>query len=149
MSELERLGRISRSPESLKVFNDNFNGVSLLSGYAANQKMELGPVSHMALPKIFHEYNKRTEDLDCVAYTSNAAHFLFKDERLLSVLNVNGTLKYLITSNSKGSLARIQNFFYNHTPRSVSHAKKAPLADQGALSFDQIMKKFASRSTLT
>lgn len=141
------LQMVSGVPEKREAFNNNFESVTILHSralFSHRSNVDVYPELPISVKEIKQWsglYNHTVDEVRFVIYTSTVIHIVFSDDECLTIAVEDGVTTHLITKTADKSWMRLQGFLYKYTSRTVSHAKRAPLSEDGKLSLDQFINK--------
>jgi len=142
------LQMVSGIPEKREAFNNNFESVTILHSRALffrKSNVDICPELPISVKEIGQWcglYDHTVDEVRFVIYTSTTIHIVFSDDECLTIIVKDGVTTHLITKTAEKSWMRLQGFLYKYTSRTVSHAKRAPLSEDGKLSLDQFINKY-------
>lgn len=140
-----KLRMVSMLSDRRDAFAKNFNMISLrrfnIDLFQETLSFESTLLKLNEIKTVCSNHNKSVADVCCLLYTPNILHILFVDETCLSISRESNELIYSLTKDAKSTWIRMQAFFYQHTSRTISHAKRAPVSNKG-LTLDQFINRY-------
>ena len=138
------LSTISRDEPQRTTFNSNFKGTTILTGNVVLTSKVIGPLAVSNLDDMCAQHKKDPHDILFAVYNDRIVHLIFKDNTSFSVVLTKYSFSFIQTNSDKSTWARLQNFYYGHTNRTVSHAKKAPVIPGAGMTLDQAIVQYNS-----